>query len=152
NSGPNRRDRVPCLGPTTNRHETRFHPAVSRLRGARPGAAFPRTAGRTGSVLSILQVKQGDNDRRGEEVGLSQLLSCPFRKRLRAVVVGWVERSEAHHFSQAGGAVKRTEVDIMSIRTGMFVGMWVVVAALFSVGCSPQYILRMSSPEQANVV
>ena len=40
----------------------------------------------------------------------------------------------------------------MSIRTGMFVGMWVVVAALFSVGCSPQYILRMSSPEQANVV
>jgi hypothetical protein len=33
----------------------------------------------------------------------------------------------------------------------MFVGTWVVVT-LFSVGCSPQYILRMSSPEQANVV
>ena len=40
----------------------------------------------------------------------------------------------------------------MSMRTGMFVGMLVAGAASFSAGCSQQYLLRMSSPEQANVV
>lgn len=39
----------------------------------------------------------------------------------------------------------------MSIRTGMFVGAF-VVAALFAAGCSQHYVLRMSSPEEANIV